>query len=284
MVAPVITAALVGAGGALLGGALSNRANRGIADQNAAYQKEFAQHGIRWKAEDARAAGIHPVFAMSANTPTYTPAVYTDSMGPAVAEAAQHVARGVEKYETAHLQNAIIENQLQKIAGENTVQNILAQREAMINARLFKLDEAGNPIGFKPGFDEWLGLGQSDPGLLGIPGNEFVSQRSVRPMFDRYHTTWGEMLLMTSQEGPTESFDVGLDGRILTIQANMQYYGKDWLNKMLDKGPSWVRNTVKEAPDGVFSFGAITKALEYFGETGKPAPLEFWNDMESPIP
>lgn len=36
-------------------------------------QKEFAQNGIRWKVDDAKAAGIHPLFALGANTSGFAP-------------------------------------------------------------------------------------------------------------------------------------------------------------------------------------------------------------------
>lgn len=35
------------------------------AELNYQRQKEFAQHGIQWRVEDARAAGLHPVFSLS---------------------------------------------------------------------------------------------------------------------------------------------------------------------------------------------------------------------------
>lgn len=36
-------------------------------------QREFAQMGIQWKVADARAAGIHPLFALGAQTHSYSP-------------------------------------------------------------------------------------------------------------------------------------------------------------------------------------------------------------------
>lgn len=36
-------------------------------------QREFAQHGIRWKVDDARAAGLHPLAALGAQTSSYYP-------------------------------------------------------------------------------------------------------------------------------------------------------------------------------------------------------------------
>lgn len=43
------------------------------ADIDRGLQKEFAQHGIQWKTQDALAAGIHPLFAMGAQTASSSP-------------------------------------------------------------------------------------------------------------------------------------------------------------------------------------------------------------------
>lgn len=37
------------------------------------HQKEFAQQGIKWKVEDAERAGIHPLYALGAQTTSYSP-------------------------------------------------------------------------------------------------------------------------------------------------------------------------------------------------------------------
>lgn len=43
------------------------------ADRNEQLQKEFAQHGIRWRVEDAKAAGIAPLAALGASTVSFQP-------------------------------------------------------------------------------------------------------------------------------------------------------------------------------------------------------------------
>lgn len=40
-----------------------------------ALQREFAQQGIRWRVEDAKAAGIHPLAAVGASGASYSPAI-----------------------------------------------------------------------------------------------------------------------------------------------------------------------------------------------------------------
>lgn len=37
------------------------------------YQFDFAQKGIGWRVSDAKKSGIHPLYALGANIPTYTP-------------------------------------------------------------------------------------------------------------------------------------------------------------------------------------------------------------------
>lgn len=103
--------ALIGAGASLLGGLFNkssaddNRAaQERMAAQNIAQQREFAQHGIRWKVDDARAAGIHPLFALGANTTSFSPVSVGSSadtsMGDAIASAGQNIGRAVQAGQT----------------------------------------------------------------------------------------------------------------------------------------------------------------------------------------
>lgn len=96
--------ALIGAASGLLGGLLnkssadsSRRSQEAMAAQNIALQREFAQQGIRWRVEDARAAGIHPLFALGAQTHSFSPVSVGSSadtsMGDAIASAGQNIGR-----------------------------------------------------------------------------------------------------------------------------------------------------------------------------------------------
>lgn len=71
---------IISAGGRLIGGFLDrDTANKNrdqemrIAQQNMQLQRDFAQQGIRWKVDDAKAAGIHPLYALGANTTSFSP-------------------------------------------------------------------------------------------------------------------------------------------------------------------------------------------------------------------
>lgn len=102
-----VKGALKGLGGAitggifgLAGGALSNEANADAVRRQIKYQREFAQHGIRWRVEDAKAAGLHPLYALGAQTPSYSPVMAQDSIGPALADMGQNITRAVAAQQT----------------------------------------------------------------------------------------------------------------------------------------------------------------------------------------
>lgn len=103
---------LVSAAASLAGGRQSQRSNERMAAGQERLQREFAQHGIRWKVEDAKAAGLHPLYALGAQTTPYSPVAVQDSRGPAMAEAGQHVGRAIAATSTR------AENQLQALAIE----------------------------------------------------------------------------------------------------------------------------------------------------------------------
>lgn len=51
-------------------------------EANLAAQKEFAQHGIRWKVEDAKAAGLHPLFGAGLTGASFSPSFQVANTQP----------------------------------------------------------------------------------------------------------------------------------------------------------------------------------------------------------
>lgn len=143
-----IISGLIGAGASLLGGKMNadaaERANEAQARQaelNRQMQLDFAQQGIRWKVADAEKAGIHPLYALGANTVSYSPvsvgSVADTSMGSAVASAGQDISRALDatrtsderttavarsaaalQLERAGLENEVLRTQLAKMRGQ----------------------------------------------------------------------------------------------------------------------------------------------------------------------
>lgn len=103
---------LISAGASIIGGLMgkdsaddAQESQEKMAAQNAALQKEFAQHGIRWKVADAKAAGLHPLAALGSNTISYTPQQvgggYSNHMGEALSNAGQDISRAIHATRTA---------------------------------------------------------------------------------------------------------------------------------------------------------------------------------------
>lgn len=87
--------ALIGAGTQLLGGLLGRDSAQKQADKNAALQREFAQSGIQWKVEDAKKAGVHPLYALGASTHSFSPVSISDPLPAAMANAGQDLSRAM---------------------------------------------------------------------------------------------------------------------------------------------------------------------------------------------
>lgn len=98
----VVAPAVVGGGLGYLGAGLNADASKEAAAKNAAMQREFAQWGVRWKVADAQAAGIHPLYAMGANTHSFSPSYVGDSsMGGWLADTGQNISRAIAAGSTA---------------------------------------------------------------------------------------------------------------------------------------------------------------------------------------
>lgn len=99
-----IVGGIAGAAGSVVGGLLGNAASAQASQQNYQAQKEFAQNGIRWRVADAKAAGLHPLAALGASTPSYTPSAFvgdTSWMGDAASRLGQGIGRAAEAKMTA---------------------------------------------------------------------------------------------------------------------------------------------------------------------------------------
>ena len=148
---------LISAGANLLGGLLgkssadsAREAQMQMNAQNIALQKEFAQHGIRWKVEDAKAAGIHPIYAIGGSGASFTPVssnfAADTSLPNALAAAGQDIGRAVNATRTAgERADAFTQTmqrlQLEKAGLEN---DVLRTQIASATGRL-RPNSPGNP-------------------------------------------------------------------------------------------------------------------------------------------
>lgn len=161
-VAAPLTSGLFGLGGSLI----SSSANSEAGSNNAALQREFAQHGIRWKVEDAKAAGINPLFALGAPFAQAAPAYVGDtSMGSAVAGFGQDISRAIDSTRTTGERNQARMDAL-------TLENAGLQND-VLRSQLAKLNSS--QVG--PAFPGTPGLidGQGNSGIIDVTPSRVVT-------------------------------------------------------------------------------------------------------------
>lgn len=156
--------AAISGGLGLAGGMINASMSKTIAREQMRQQKEFAQNGIQWKVEDAKKAGLHPLYAIGAQGATYTPVSQdSSSMGNAVADAGAYLGKAVDgaidtatrrELELENLEYARMQRELaMKKSGAELMNAELVNRnltlrneeQEFLNARLAS-SVSGNPV------------------------------------------------------------------------------------------------------------------------------------------
>lgn len=258
-----IGADMFGAFAAIAGGLLQRKAQddqayenrRSVEAQNRhneAVQREFAQHGVRWRVEDAEAAGLHPLYALGAQGSSFTPnpitvnPIYGDPMGKAVSDAGQSFSRAVSAQETPQ-QRELALLQLERLrqatatdfAQEQSIWSQMALREqAAMNAKPWPADVVvgaygpSGPIESHPLFQDAVKLSPDD---MISRNRNFPAQTAGRdhPSMREFVFPGGHKVLLpaTGQGGIPEEIDAAMLPHIWA--ANRQRYGEGWTGEAL---------------------------------------------------
>lgn len=135
-----IGGAAVGAIGSLIGGNMAANNQQALAGMNYEAQKEFAQNGIRWKVADAKAAGIHPLYALGASTQGYSPSGgYGGDYGisDAFNQFGQGISRAVEAKQTKEERDRL---EVRQALQDMVVMDKLSQEKRMNDAQVRLID------------------------------------------------------------------------------------------------------------------------------------------------
>lgn len=194
MIGPIISAGASLIGG-LLGKSSADKAaaqNMQIAQQNMQMQEDFAKRGIRWKVQDAKAAGIHPVYALGAPTHSFSPVSFSasadNSMGQAIASMGQDVGRAI---------NATRTGKEREDAFGSTVKALTLQKMGLENdllaSQISKLKAAPNPpmpdVGPLPPIPEANKQGERPPLQL---GGTRIQTDPLSSNMDEVSKRWGD--------------------------------------------------------------------------------------------
>lgn len=123
---------LISAGTSILGGLLGSSEK----SKDRKMQKEFAQSGIQWKVEDAKKAGVHPLYALGANTHSFAPVSTGGDIGTGIAAAGQDISRAVNSTSDQSTRLNSFNTAIQKLSVDKmSLENdLLRSQIAKINA------------------------------------------------------------------------------------------------------------------------------------------------------
>lgn len=132
--------AVIGGGLGLLGGMMGRENQK---DQEA-LQREFAQSGIQWRVQDAKAAGVHPLFALGASPASYSPTV--NPMASAVGQMGQDVSRSALAAQQQQVQEEQLALQRMAAAASSERDFATASAQRALAAKTLQDMNASGPV------------------------------------------------------------------------------------------------------------------------------------------
>lgn len=185
--------ALIGAGATLAGGLL----NRSSQKDQMREQRKYAQNAIQWRAADAEKAGISKLYALGANTASYSPVATGGGVGDALSAAGQNIGRAVDatasptgraghlatELATVQIEGAKLDNEIrrQQLLSNMVTRNQPGQPPAMPNAT------ESTPVVPGQGNSGVVLKREIAPSLEGQPHRSF----GVTPEVDMWRTSRG---------------------------------------------------------------------------------------------
>lgn len=238
------TASLAGAGisslASLGGGLISSNFLKSSSKAERRFSREVAQNAVQWRVEDAKKAGIHPLFALGAQVATQggSGTFIGDPLGPSLAEAGQNISnalvRGSERLDPAEKQR----QQLDLALGVKAMQKTDAEID-LLKAQSQALNSPGSPPGITQensseffGPQPFAGMQQIKPAevtshKLGFPSVE----AGLKPGESEEHMPFGPMVVPKLQGESYYEMKESMNpiDYLAMVQRNVEMYGWDWL-------------------------------------------------------
>lgn len=269
---PAILGAAATVGSALLGAKSQKSAN----EDNYERQKEFAQMGIQWKVEDAKRAGLHPLYALGGSGATYSPSSQPIFDGPSLGQNLSRAASAFTSSAEQKLRDANLKA-LEAAAEKDFAAAAAFRSEAARNSQVQtppvaeSFPVSGGPVrhmfdsettvdGQAPLQISGVGLpGGTGPVPLGPVEASYLAP-GVKPGFQRYNTSVaGEVILPAggSMSEAVESMENPAI-QVWIIAENLKHYGpaaERKLRALLGDKYKWWTNPAGAVGDSVRSFG-----------------------------
>jgi len=153
--------ALIAAGASVAGGYLGQKSAEKQADKNIALQKEFAQSGIQWKVADAKAAGVHPLYALGASTHSFAPVSIGTPLADSIGKAGQFLGRAADASSSPTTRAAVVSEQAQKLQLDN-----MALQNQLLASQIARINQAGRSPGVPDAGQQWMIPGQGQAPII----------------------------------------------------------------------------------------------------------------------
>jgi len=248
---------VIGAGLGLLGGALGNMYNKESAETSYDRQKEALQHSVRWRVADAKAAGIHPLYALGQAPMQMAPMAFEDKLGPAIADAGQNIQNVIARQQTPQERaREFIEYEVAaSTINRNDAEASLFRTQA---SRIMQSGQQGTGTGL--GIQSEDGQSPNPPGMgminlkaaeqiSGKKGHEY-SSAGANPAYQLRYMDKGLPMYLPIAEGdsPEETIsEMSFPTWAGLLMRNSRIFGPGWMKDMINS------RYLGKAPEGHYN-------------------------------
>ncbi|UOF76958.1 minor capsid protein [Microviridae sp.] len=216
-------------------------------------QKEFAQHGIQWKVEDSKAAGLHPLFGAGLGGASFSPSFQVSQNVPLPVAPREQKDYSWLK-EVGQLLGNYLGERAKPVQAQAMQQPTMTITEHPGGGRTIvypieglESQVSGRPLD-APMFNTALGEGyipeSKRPDPLSVA---HISSPNNAPFWQRFAFGEGFNVLLPKTSEPQEVFeDKPLWFWAMVAKANVKQYGPSWLTHARQQFPS-----LREVYDGV---------------------------------
>lgn len=210
--------------------------DRALAAKQYDHQKEFAQNSIQWRVNDAKKAGIHPLYALGSQGISYAPSSFSSMPDTSLSDAGNAVGSAVAGFagqkQAKELHELQVASMLEDIRGKRLA-NEMSQKElsrmGQVGASHSTLLQSSLSGQATPVTDS----GANKTTSKGVVGGIDVS--SVLPGLTLTESANGDLIPYPRGDVAGESYSEGTTNKLL-FEAQMWRDGEDYvknLNKAL---------------------------------------------------
>lgn len=296
------TGATISGGFGLLGGMMANEYNDDQRTHNENFQKWLLNNSLQTKMEDAKRAGIHPLYAIGQNPPPTFPVAMEDNVGPALRDMGQGLGNAVTRMMDSQQRE---KHQLDMALGAAQLAESDARKEMYLSEAARNRQAPGAPmpgLGIQKEIPDGTVRGQiesmgQDPaptgvGIIDIKPSEQTSTKEGEPDviagqqagYEERNFRGMPMLFPRSMgESPEEIIsEMSLGAYLGLLKLNANTYGGNWIEdfmklRYLGENPTEKYPNLNEQKGMTRSYGeksTLQKAIEPY--TGKRQPPWRW--------